>query len=78
MNCLKCKKPIPSGTPHFSILKNIETMSHDFNTGDNFVEVLDSVSLFELCGECGNKFDPEILVRLFKITPLNNTIARQN
>lgn len=78
MKCIKCEKPIETGTPYFSILKNIETNYHDFKTSEEYIEVLDSVSIFELCPTCGNRFDPEVLVSLFKIAPLNNKLATRN
>jgi hypothetical protein len=59
--CDWCGKDIAYGNALVTINRNIEQMDSTEEYPEGIVTVIDSNSLLELCAECGNKFDAEML-----------------
>ncbi len=63
-NCDWCGKDIFYGNACVSINRNIEQMDITEEYPDGEVTVIQSDTLLELCAECGNKFDTEIVANI--------------
>ena len=59
--CGWCGKDIAYGNAVVTINRNIEQMDSTEEYPEGIVTVIDSNSLLELCAECGNKLDAEML-----------------
>ncbi len=59
--CDWCGKDIAYGNAMVTINRNIEQMDSTDEDPEGIVTVIDSSSLLELCAQCGNKLDAEML-----------------
>jgi hypothetical protein len=59
--CDWCGKDIAYGNAMVTINRNIEQMDSTEEDPEGIVTVIDSKSLLELCAQCGNKLDAEML-----------------
>jgi len=63
-NCDWCAKDIFYGNACVSINRNIEQMDSTEEYPEGEVTVIQSDTLLELCAECGNKLDTEIITNI--------------
>jgi hypothetical protein len=63
-NCDWCGKDIAYGNASVTINRNIEQMDSTDECPDGIVTVIDSGTLLELCAQCGNKLDSEMLTKV--------------
>ena len=59
--CDWCGKDIAYGNAVVTINNNIEQMDRTEEYPEGIVTVIDSDSLLELCAQCGNKLDADML-----------------
>ncbi len=78
MICDRCGKEIPSGSAYVCITKNIEQIEHSIATNVDEIQVIQSDQLITLCGSCGNNFDTETLIKLFRMMPGGNSQVSDN
>ncbi len=63
-NCDWCGKDIEYGNAILTINRNIEQMDSTEEYPEGEVTVIESDSLLELCAQCGNKLDSEMLKKI--------------
>ena len=68
--CEKCNQEIPFGTPHYTIVKNLEFYCENPETKEAEIEVEESEQIIALCKSCGSYFNNENLEIILKHLPI--------
>lgn len=68
--CEKCNEEIPFGTPHYTIVKNLEFYCENPETKEAEIEVEESEQIIALCKSCGSYFNNENLEIILKHLPI--------
>lgn len=71
--CVKCGKELKYGSAYVSINRNVEQPEYILATNSVSVTVLHGEEIASLCGDCGNAFDGEALLKIIKALPAPNS-----